>query len=269
MITTLKALDLFGKLQPEEKVEIIKPKVIRNETLDLIVRDYEKGLENYGLYLEGKLKIEITEGEPAIYYITKISAPSETPSNNITEFSLLLGEHENNKYFENFTGWYLSDLINSSKEQDFKIFTNYLSKTIHYIGYENRKNIDVNGNAGRMVGEEMEGGKITVNGNAGRWVGCHMKDGEITINGNVEWGVGDEMKDGEITVNGNAGRMVGEYMEGGKITVNGNAGDEVGYMMKDGKIHLNGDHEYLSEYIHGGNIYHKGKLIVKNGRRLI
>jgi len=38
--------------------------------------------------------------------------------------------------------------------------------------------------------------------------------------------------------------------------------------MKDGKIHLNGDYKSLGDFILGGNIYHKGKLIVENGKRL-
>ena len=248
--TTLKAFDLFGKLDPEKRVEIIKPKVIRNETLDRIVEGYEKGLENLGLYEKGKLKIEIPEGEYWGHYIAKSSAPSKTSSNNITEFSLLLGEHENKTYFRDFTGWYLSALINSSRDKDFKIITNYLSKTIHHIGYENTKNIDVNGNAGDYVGDRMKDGKITVNGNAGWGVGWNMEGGKITVNGNARWGVGEGMKNGEITVNGNAG-------------------DWVGNGMKRGEIHLNGDYESLSRNIFGGNIYHKGKLIVRNGRRLI
>jgi len=306
--TTLKALDLFGKLDPEKRVEIIKPgEVKRNKTLDLIVRGYEKGLENCGLYHQGKLKIEIPESEYWRYYIAKSSAPSEIQSKEITEFSLLLVEYENKKYFEDFTGYYLSALINESKDKDFKIITNYLSKTIHYIGYENTKNIDVNGNVGGVVGEEMEGGKITVNGNA-RWgVGEGMKNGEITVNGNAREGVGEVMKNGEITVNGNVGGVVGEEMEGGKITVkgnagvwvgdgmkdgeitingnagnwvgwymkdgtitiNGNAGERIGWYMEGGEIHLNGDYESLANPIYGGNIYHKDKLIVENGRKLI
>jgi len=229
--TTLKALDLFGKLDPEKKVEIIKPKVIRNETLDLIIEKYKEGLENYGLYLKGKLKIKIPSDEYSCYYITKSSAPSKTSSDNITEFSLLLGEYENKKYFKDFIGCYLSALINSSDNKDFKIFTNYLLKTIDHIGYENAKNIDVNGNAGNWVGGYMKDGKITVTGNAGDWIGEEMKDGKITINGNAGGGVGDRMK--------------------------------------NGKIHLNGDYKGLSKYISGGNIYHKDKLIVGNGRKLI
>jgi len=267
--TTLKALDLFSKLDPEKKVEIIKSKVIRNETLDIIVNGYEKGLENFGLYLEGKLKIEIPKGEYLEYYIAKISAPLEIQSKEITEFSLLLGEHENKTYFEDFTGYYLSALINSSKEQDFKIFTNYLSRTIHNIGYENNKNIDVYGNVGYGVGYGMKDGKITVKGNVGGGVGWNMKDGKITVKGNVGGGVGWNMKDGKITVNGNAGYGVGCGMKGGKITVNGNARYGVGYEMKDGEIHLNEDYEGLYDFISGGNIYHKGKLIVENGRKLI
>ena len=308
----LKLSDLFRKLYPEEKVEIVKTKVIRNETLDLIVEKYKEGLENCGLYSEKKLEIKIPKNEFDIYYIAKSSAPSKISSDNITEFSLLLDsllleEHENKEYFEDFTGCYLSALINKSKDKDFKIITNGLSKTIDYIGYENAKNIDVNGNAGDKVGDGMKNGEITINGNAGDEVGYYMEDGEITINGNAGYGVGDGMKDGKITINGNAGNYVGDIMENGKITVNGNAGDEVGWYMKNGgitvngnagnwvggimengkitingnaevgvgwhmergKIHLNGDYKSLSDFIHGGNIYHKDKLIVKNGRRLI
>jgi len=242
--------DLFDKLNPEKKVEIIKPKEVkRNETLDLIVRDYEKGLENYGLYDQGRLKIKIPEGEHWWYYIAKLSSLLEIPSERITEFSLLLEEYENKKDFEYFTGWYLSALINESRDKDFKIFTN-CSKTTHNIGYKNTKNIDVNGNAGNWVGGYMEGGEITVNGNVGDWIGNEMKDGKITINGNV-------------------GRWVGWGMKDGKITINGNVGDWVGLVMRDGKIYLNGDYKSLSDYIYGGNIYHKGKLIVKNGEKLI
>ena len=300
--------DLFGKLKPEKRVEIIKPREVkRNETLDLIVSGYEKGLENYELYNEGKLKIKIPKDEYGGYYIAKLSAPSKIPSNNITEFSLLLEEHENKKYFEWFTGYYLSALINGSKDKDFRIITNYLSKTIDWIGYKNRKNIDVNGNAGGGVGLDMkkgtitingnagwgvgggmEDGKITVNGNAGNWVGDSMKDGKITVKGNAGNKVGYEMgggkitinrnagnwvgwgmESGEITINGNAGNWVGDEMKDGEITVNGNAGNEVGYEMKNGKIHLNGNYKSLSRDIYGGNIYHKDKLIVKGGRKLI
>jgi len=267
--TTLSAFSLFDKLDPEKRVEIIKPKIKRNETLDLIIEKYKEGLENFGLYRKGKLKIEVLADERGEYYTAKSSAPSKTSSDNITEFSLLLEEHENKKYFESFTGFYFNALINSSKEQDFKIITNYLSKTIHFIGYKNTKNIVVNGNAGQWVGSYMKDGEITINGNAGDWVGSYMKDGKITINGNAGWGVGGGMEDGKITVNGNVEDWVGWNMKNGEITIKGNAGWGVGCRMKDGEIHLCGDYKGLDRYIPGGNIYHKRKLIVENGEKLI
>jgi len=38
--------------------------------------------------------------------------------------------------------------------------------------------------------------------------------------------------------------------------------------MKNGKIHLIGKYKSLSNHIYRGNIYHKDKLIVENGKRL-
>ena len=52
------------------------------------------------------------------------------------------------------------------------------------------------------------------------------------------------------------------------ITIKGNAGKDVGHAMKGGAINLDGNYEEISWAIKGGNIYHKGKLIVKDGKRL-
>jgi formylmethanofuran dehydrogenase subunit C len=50
-------------------------------------------------------------------------------------------------------------------------------------------------------------------------------------------------------------------MEGGKIIVNGNAGEKVGDFMNSGEIRIEGEYESLTDYIKGGKIYHKRKLI--------
>jgi len=50
------------------------------------------------------------------------------------------------------------------------------------------------------------------------------------------------------------------------IVINGDVGYGVGSRIKSGEIHVDGDIEELSNHISGGNIYHKGKLIVENGR---
>jgi formylmethanofuran dehydrogenase subunit C len=56
-------------------------------------------------------------------------------------------------------------------------------------------------------------------------------------------------------------------MKKGDIVVEGNAGLNIGEAMTGGNIHLNGDYQ-LSDRINGGNIYHKGKPIVLNGRKV-
>ena len=71
-----------------------------------------------------------------------------------------------------------------------------------------------------------------------------------------------------ITINGNAGNGVGWFMKNGAITINGNAGDTVGYYMNGGNIYLKQKYKFIANNISRGNIYHEGKLIVKDGRRV-
>ena len=69
-----------------------------------------------------------------------------------------------------------------------------------------------------------------------------------------------------IIVNGDCGDHTGVLMDFGKIIVNGNAGMLVGNMMKGGEIYLNKDYIGISCHIRGGNIYHKGTQIIKDGK---
>jgi hypothetical protein len=69
----------------------------------------------------------------------------------------------------------------------------------------------------------------------------------------------------KIIVRGNVDQYLGSDMSGGIIIMNGDTGDYVGPEMTGGEIHLNGDY-HLSDKIRGGNVYHKGRLIVKDGR---
>ncbi len=72
-------------------------------------------------------------------------------------------------------------------------------------------------------------------------------------------------------IHGNAGDFVGIGMQEGLIEVNGDAGKYVADGMEGGEIHLNGNYKRIgsmSTEITGGEIYHKGKLIYKNGKRV-
>ena len=54
-------------------------------------------------------------------------------------------------------------------------------------------------------------------------------------------------------------------MKGGKIIVDGDV-NEVGWLMEKGEVHIGGNLESVDEKIIGGNIFHKGVQIVKNGK---
>ena len=170
-------------------------------------------------------------------------------SKDITAFSLALTEFQERENFKEKAGIFLSALINNCSETEFTAITEHLSKLINYLGYMNTKN-------------------ITVQGDVGDIVGCYMEKGLVTIHGNAEEFVGDGMKGGSITIKGDAGDNVGFGMKGGSITIKGNMGDDAGPYMGDIAA-LESKYQSLGLAIEGGNIFHKSRQIVKNGKRLI
>ena len=58
---------------------------------------------------------------------------------------------------------------------------------------------------------------------------------------------------------------IGHSMIGGKITVRGYS-RHTGIAMQGGEIHLYGDYDLCGHYGGKGNMYHKSKLIVKDGK---
>lgn len=150
---------------------------------------------------------------------------------DVTNFSFAVIEFqdEHKDLYWNKPGFFLSALINNCKEKHFTIVTRHLNREINCLGIWNTREIVVKGNVGLYVGWQMRGGKLIVDGDAGISVGRGMTGGVVIIEGN-------------------ALNCVGEYMKGGEI-------------------HLNGDYR-LNYQIDGGDIYHKEKLIVKDGKRL-
>jgi formylmethanofuran dehydrogenase subunit C len=99
----------------------------------------------------------------------------------------------------------------------------------------------------KLIGAEMQSGRITVRGNAGMHLGAEMRGGEIVVHGNASDWVGAEMRGGRIHVHGDAGHLVGAGyrgsrlgMRGGAILVDGKAGNEVGGTMRRGLIAVGG-----------------------------
>ena len=150
---------------------------------------------------------------------------------DITNFSLSLTEFQDEEVFSTKAGFFLIALINESKENNFTIITEHLKHRIDRLGYHNTKN-------------------IIVQGDAGDWVGARMTRGTIIVKGNT-------------------GGVAGYRMEAGTITIKGNTGNLLGDEMNGGTIFLEGEYVSISNYVKGGNIYHKGKPIAKDGRVLV
>ena len=138
--------------------------------------------------------------------------------------------------------------------------------------------IIVNGNCDGCVGRNMHDGTLIVNGNVSSQLGYEMSNGKIIIEGNAKDQVGERMHNGSIVVKGNALDEIGKNMWGGKITILGNAGYEVGIGMcggQDSKIFLGGNFGSISGLTNKewsywrGKIYHKNKLIFKDGNPVI
>ena len=155
--------------------------------------------------------------------------PSQYTPKDIEKFSLLLAEYEDLRVFDIKKGQFISALVNHFPEEHITIHTAHLKKPISNLGYKN--------------------------------------EGHIIFTGDVGYAVGQEMKKGEIHVQENAKGYVGTGMEAGKIYINGNAGYDVGWSMRGGEIHLQGDFNGIGK-IEGGNIFHKGIQIVKDGKLL-
>jgi hypothetical protein len=234
----LYAEDLFDGLRPEkEQGEDRRIEVKRDERLEEMIAGFERVLKNKKLNPLGY--------QETYERISKI--PRRYNSEEIEKFTLLLGKYQDSVNFDEIPGLFLSALINQSDDENFVLHTGYLTSYLHYIGWLNKKNITIKGNAGTCLGRSMKNGKIIVEGDSRNNTGVLMSGGLIEIRGE-------------------ANDYVGSQMSGGKIIVRGNAGSNVGWAKTGGVIHLYGGYETISSYIYRGDIYHKGKQIIKAGK---
>lgn len=284
----------FGRYKPEKEKATRKADVKEDEVLRQMKKAwtaYEETIKD-GSY---RYDWDIDEAMSIIQ-----STVLQYSSKDVEKFSIALAEFQDEEKFYEKAGMFLSVLINNGKDSDYIIHTSHLVWGPNNLGCRNRKNIIVKGKLGSHAGREMEGGTIIVEGDVDLSLGFSMKGGRIVVKGNAPYGtgvymeggtiivegnagdtIGSHMKGGTIIIKGNAGSSVGPNMDGGTIIVEGDAGDYVGYSfhsyhnygrsdklgatgaMEGGEIHILGDvGDTIYEFIKGGKIYHKGKLIV-------
>ncbi len=163
----------FGRYKREEIKEVRKPDVIVGKVEDLKKAWVAYKYTNLGNYPnEEKKCLEIIKG---MQYSAK----------DVENFSIALAEFQDDKNFGQKAGFFLSVLINNCQDESYVIHTRHLHVEISYIGFQNTKDITIDGGA-CWVGWRMQGGRIIVNGDVNHLVGHEMQDGEIHINGSCE-----------------------------------------------------------------------------------
>jgi len=243
--TTLNVGDLFDSLgeeneQPEER----KIEVRKDQKLISLLDSFERHL---AADIRGPLLIEENEYRAASELFRKFQPVSP---HDIGRFVLGMKQYEDSDGFDMRAGRFLSGLINESPFDNFSITTSHFQNPLGGIGYRNVKSIHIRQDAGPLLGDLMSKGGITLEGNAGSYLGLCMSGGKIVVNGDC-------------------GPHAGTDMENGVLVINGNIGPYFANRMKGGEIHINGEKPPGAyTYNFGGRIYHKGKLIAKDGRRI-
>ena len=232
---------------------------------------------------------------------------SLTPE-DITAFSIRLGEFQNEKYFSEM-GFVLSALINFHYERtncsdEYIIVTNHLEKNLNNIAYELEGNMRIKGNSYSFFAQNMKGsiiiegdvleidknfsGKISVLGNAIENISTINYDASITIEKNAYSGVRDwtnvgimtikgdakedvgyEMQKGDIFIHGDVEGYCGTRMNQGYISVRNNVKGEVGLDMKGGTILIDGSAPFLERRSKKReDFYDCPGIIIHNGNRI-
>src|SRR3989344_1746711 len=171
-------------LGKQEERTVSKIKVEKNPVLEELVEIYA-GWINEKLWIwADAYQLAVDKTKHLVY-----------SSKDISGLCLRLKDYEQHKEFE-WSGLFLSGLINKCKEEKFLLMTEHLDKEISCIGYENTKKLVVQGNTENYTGWCMSGGSITIQGNTQDTTGVYMCGGSITVKGNTQNKTGYCMRDG-------------------------------------------------------------------------
>ena len=242
-----KAVDVFDELEPEEKQEFKDLEVESNPRLEAIIKGFETLVDTkFPEHEDANLNAK------EFYEKSEQHLPESYTAEDVEKFSFFLQRYQEKDKFSEKAGLFLGALINNCKEGSITIHTKHLERNIDYIGYSNKeKYITINGDAGCDLGSLMEGGEVHVRGNAIGNTGHQMYGGKLYIKGNVIFGSMMISTSGLIILTGKPRLIVGgPQIFGGEIHVDGHSGD-LGMFPK-----------------HGGDVYNKGELIVKDGKKL-
>ena len=240
-MTQLRTRDLLDSLGDEhEDIGDKKIELARNPTLEAIIRCFEIVVPD-----KGNFRNELR------HVNRDLLSEHEIRASDIEAFSLLLRQYEQRIGLPSYeVGSYLSSLIERCLDSEVIIHTGHLETPIDYLGRDN------------------DGKSIRIKGDAGSYLGSGMISGTIIVEGNASFGAGWGMKGGTLIIEGDGGNNLARNMVGGEIHLKGNMDFHLGEDMIGGTIYVNGNYKHIAENIRGGNIYHKGRPVVLNGKRI-
>jgi glutamate synthase domain-containing protein 2 len=122
--------------------------------------------------------------------------------------------------------------------------------------------VRVHGSAGYFCAGLTDGPRVEVEGNVGWGLADNMYQGSVVVRGNAGAIAGVAIRGAEVVVHGNIGSRAGQVMKAGTLCCGGNASFMAGYMMYGGRLIICGDSgEKVGQDIHGGTIYVGGRIV--------
>jgi formylmethanofuran dehydrogenase subunit C len=200
----------FGRYKTEKERAVRKSDVKEDKTL----RQLKDAWRNF---VWGKPYSSMDTYSYILSDIEGINCSSE----DVERFNLALAEFQDEDRFPLKAGLFLSALINTGKDAEYRLHTEHIERRIESLGFMNTKKLVILGPAGSSVGHSMRSGEILVKGDAAERAGDAMRGGKLEIEGNAGRNPGWIMGAGTILVRGNAGRMAGHGMNGGKLEILG------------------------------------------------
>jgi len=218
------------------------------------------------------------------YPFNRRFAPSQFSANDLESFCKKM-PHYSSPYEERFQegslesimGCYLSFLADVCSGDELNLNLKSFPEVCN-MGYHNRKKVNIKGHVGYGFGNSMTAGILRIEGFVNGGLGDYMEGGRIEVYGNATGDICQEMKSGEVYIKGDlmddwGGDGSFNCMAGGKVTIDGNFNGVIGGIC-GGEVYLNGD--FTGKFTDkikendwkflGANIYHQGKLIVRDGR---
>jgi hypothetical protein len=192
MNAKLRINDQFKHYKPEQEKRVRQIEIKKDTVLEKLVEAYKR-------YRNTKYKFgDVHEYRGALGIVRGL----EYSAKDVTEFSIAMAAFQEEQNFTTRAGFFLSALINSSKEMEFIIITEHMGSIPNLLGYRNTRNITIRGDAGFETGALMWRGTLTIEGNADANIGDGLRGGTINIKGNHE-GLGPTAFGGDIYCKGN------------------------------------------------------------------